>query len=254
MLVTGASSGIGAATAVALAERGATVGLVARRADRLDEVLERCRAHAPRSQRWAVDLSDPYSGAQVAETAWNDLGGLDVVVNNAAIPKRRRVTELSTTELDDVLRTNFLSPAHLTLRVLPRMISAGGGVIVNVSSLAGRLGVPHEAAYSASKFALSGWSESLAIDLAGTGVEVRLVVPGAIDTEIWTRPDNEPPIYDGPMEPPEDMAQAIIGAIEGDSFETYLPDLRSIVELKTTSPDEYLAGAISFRDAATLSG
>jgi short-subunit dehydrogenase len=113
--------------------------------------------------------------------------------------------------------------------------------------------VPHEAAYSASKFALSGWSESLAIDLAGTGVEVRLVVPGAIDTEIWTRPGNEPPIYDGPMEPPEDMAQAIIDAIEGDRFETYLPDLRSIVELKTTSPDEYLAGAVSFRDGA-LSG
>lgn len=251
VLVTGASSGIGAATAVALAERGATVGLVARRADRLDEVLQRCRNDAPGSRRWAVDLSDLDAAAAVADAAWNAFTGLDAVVNNAAVPKRRRATDLSGDQLEDVLRTNFLSPARITLRVLPRMIQHGRGVVVNVSSLAGRVGVPNEAAYSASKFALCGWSESLAIDLAGTGVDVRLVVPGAIDTEIWHQPDNDPPLYDGPKEPPEDVASAIVEAIEGDGFETYVPDLRSIVELKTSNPDAYLEGAVSFRDAAS---
>jgi short-subunit dehydrogenase len=250
VLVTGASSGIGAATAVALAERGATVGLVARRADRLDEVLHRCRTHAPDSQRWAVDLSDLDAASGVADTAWNAFNGLDAVINNAAIPKRRRATDLSGDELERVLRTNFLSPAHIALRVLPRMIQQGRGVVVNVSSLAGRLGVPNEAAYSASKFALCGWSESLAIDLAGTGVEVRLVVPGAIDTEIWQQPDNDPPLYDGPKESPDAVARAIIEAMQRDGFETYVPDLRSIVELKTSDPDAYLEGAVSFRDAA----
>jgi short-subunit dehydrogenase len=248
VLVTGASSGIGAATAVALAERGATVGLVARRGDRLDEVLQRCRAHVPGCQRWTADLSDPDAACQVAEAAWHSFGGLDVIVNNAAIPKRRCVTALSMDEVEQVLRTNFLSPARLTLCVLPRMIDAGRGVIVNVSSLAGRLGVPNEAAYSASKFALCGWSESLAIDLAGTGVDVRLVVPGAIDTEIWDQPDNDPPIYDGPKEPPEHVATAIVEAIEGDAFEVYVPDLRAIVEFKTSDPDQYLAGAAAFRN------
>jgi short-subunit dehydrogenase len=250
VLVTGASSGIGAVTAVALAQRGATVGLVARRGDRLDEVLERCRAHAPNCQRWAVDVSDPDAANQVTEATWDAFGGLDVIVNNAAIPKRRHAPALSMDEVEQVLRTNFLAPTRLTLSVLPRMMEAGRGVIVNVSSLAGRLGVPNEAAYSASKFALCGWSESLAIDLAGTGVDVRLVVPGAIDTEIWDRPDNDPPIYDGPKEPPETVAAAIIEAIEGDAFEVYVPDLRAIVELKTSDPDQYLAGAAAFRDVS----
>jgi short-subunit dehydrogenase len=250
VLVTGASSGIGAATAVALAERGATVGLVARRAGRLDEVVQRCRDHVPGCRRWAVDISDPDAAHRVIEAAWDAFGHLDVIVNNAAIPKRRPVTALSMAEVEQVLGTNFLAPARLTLSALPRMIAAGRGVIVNVSSLAGRLGVPNESAYSASKFALCGWSESLAIDLAGTGVDVRLVVPGAIDTEIWDRPDNDPPIYDGPKEPPESVAVAIVEAIEGDAFEVYVPDLRSIVELKTSDPDQYLAGAAAFRDGS----
>jgi short-subunit dehydrogenase len=248
VLVTGASSGIGAVTAVALAERGATVGLVARRADRLDAVLERCRAHAPRSQSWAVDLSDLDATARLANDAWDAFGGLDVIVNNAGIPKRRPSTELTVGDLSQVLHTNVLSPVHLTLTLLDRMIAAGRGVIVNVGSLAGRVGVPTEAAYCASKFALSGWSEALAIDLAGTGVEVRLILPGAIDTEIWDQPDNDPPIYDGPLEPPETVAAAIVAAIEGDAFETYVPDLKAIVELKTSDADAYLQGAAAFRD------
>ena len=90
------------------------------------------------------------------------------------------------------------------------------GCIVNVSSLGGRLGIAHEAAYCASKFALCGWTEAMAIDLWDTAVDVRLVIPGAIDTEIWDQPGNDPPLYDGPLEPPETVAEAIAAAIEGD--------------------------------------
>jgi short-subunit dehydrogenase len=248
VLVTGASSGIGAATAVALAERGATVGLVARRADRLDAVLERCRAHAPRSQRWAVDLSDLGAVTHLADEAWDAFGGLDVLVNNAGIPKRRPAPALTIDEVTQVLHVNVLSPVQLTLALLDRFIAAGRGVVVNVGSLAGRVGVPTEAAYCASKFALSGWSEALAVDLAGTGVDVRLIVPGAIDTEIWDQPGNDPPVYDGPLEPVESVADAIVAAIEGDRFETYVPDLKAIVELKTSDADAYLEGAAAFRD------
>ena len=105
---------------------------------------------------------------------------------------------------------------------------------VNVSSLGGRLGIVHEAAYCAAKFALCGWAESMAMDLWDTGVDVRLVIPGPIDTEIWDQPGNDDPFYDGPLEPPEGVAAGIIAAIEGDTFEHYLPDLKGIAEFKTS--------------------
>ncbi|MBV9351369.1 MAG: SDR family oxidoreductase, partial [Mycobacterium sp.] len=116
-------------------------------------------------------------------------------------------------------------------------------MIVNVSSMGGRLGIIHEAAYCASKFALCGWSESMAVDLAGTGVSVKLIEPGPVDTEIWNQPDNEPPLYDGPKVPADDVAQGIIAALGSDSFEHYLPDLKAVVDGKNADLDAYIAGA-----------
>ena len=244
VLVTGASSGIGAVLAERLAARGAVVGLVARREERLAEVLDRCRRSSPRSRMWVADLGDLDRAEAVALEADEELGGLDVVVHNAAIPKRRRVTALTPGEVEGVMRVNFLSPVRMTLALLPRMVERDAGVIVNVSSLGGRLGIATEAAYSASKFALCGWSESLAQDLWGTGVEVRLIIPGAIATEIWDQPDNDRPLYDGPLEPPQTVADGIIAAIEGDRFEHYLPDLKAVVEFKTGDPDAFFASAV----------
>jgi short-subunit dehydrogenase len=245
ILVTGASSGIGAALARELARRGATVGIVARRQDRLREVLADLRATSPRSQLWAADLGDLERAEQVATEAWDTLGHLDVIVNNAAIPKRRHVTALTVEELERTMRVNFLSPARMTLKLLPRMLARGAGVIVNVSSVAGRLGNLNESAYSASKFALCGWSEALAADLFDTGVKVRLVNPGPIDTEIWDLPDNDAPLYEGPKIPPEEVAQGIVAAIEGDGFEHYLPDMKAIIEAKTSDPDGFIRGMAS---------
>lgn len=246
VLVTGASSGIGAALAPRLAERGATVGLVARRADRLDEVLAGCREHSPDSRRWVVDLADTDAAEATALRAWDEMGGLDVVVHNAAAPKRRTVTALS---IDDVRRTmtlNFESPVRMTLALLPRMLERDRGTVVMVSSLGGRMGIEGEAAYSASKFALAGFSESMQLDLWDTGVDVRLVLPGAIATEIWDQPDNDPPLYDGELEPADDVAAGIVAAIEGDGFEHYLPDMKAIVEFKTADIDGFMAGAKEF--------
>ncbi len=243
VLVTGASSGIGAALAVMLAEHGARVGVVARRAERLQEVVARCRAAGAEAEMWVADLGDLDRAVEVVEQAWRHFGVLDVLVNNAAIPKRRPVTELTPEELEQVMRINFMAPARMTMAVLPKMLERDSGMIVNVSSLGGRLGILHETSYSASKFALCGWSEALALDLWNTGVEVRLIIPGPIDTEIWDQPDNETPLYDGPLEPPETVAADIIGAIEGDSFEVYSPDMKSIAEFKTSDIDTFLAGA-----------
>lgn len=246
ILVTGASAGIGAALAPALAERGATVGVVARRADRLAEVLELCQQHRPDSRMWPADLGDVDGAEALALQAWDEMGGLDVVVHNAAIPKRRSVTELSADDVRHVMAVNFDSPVRMTLALLPRMLERDRGMFVNVSSFGGRVGILGEAAYCASKFALAGWSESMALDLWDTGVDVRLILPGAIATEIWDRPDNDPPLYDGPLEPAEDVAAGIIAAIEGEAFEHYLPDMKALAEYKTQDIEGFMAGTIDF--------
>ena len=245
VLVTGASSGIGAALARLLAERGATVGLVARRRDRLTEVLEDCRRVAPESRLWVADLGDLALAEQVAVDAWDHFGGLDCLVNNAGVPMRRHTTALDLETVEWVMRVNFFAPAAMTMALLPRMIERGSGMVVNVSSVAGRLGNANEAAYSASKFALCGWSEATAVDLFDTGVQVRLVNPGPIDTEIWDLPDNDAPLYAGPKIPAGEMAQGIVAAMEGDTFEHYVPDMRPIVEAKTKNPDPFIEGMAS---------
>lgn len=142
------------------------------------------------------------------------------------------------------MRVNFFAPMRLTLALLPRMLEQGAGVIVNVSSV-GRLGIIHESAYCASKFALCGWSESMAVDLHDTGVSVKLIEPGPVDTEIWDQPDNDDPIYDGPKFSAEEVAEGIIAALGSDQFEHYVPDMKAVVDVKNTDIDAYIAGAAS---------
>ncbi len=243
-LITGASSGIGAELARVLAARGYTVGLVARRADRLQAVLDECRRHTPASAMWVEDLADADAAERVAGAARQAFGHIDVLVNNAAIPGVRHVTRLSVSEVEQVMAVNFTAAVRLTLTLLPGMLERDRGTIVNVASLGGRLGIPRESAYCASKFALCGWSESLALDLWHTGVKVKLIQPGAVDTEIWDRPGAEPSTYDGPRQPAGEVATSIADAIESDAFEHYLPDMSGIVRYKTGNIDEYLARSI----------
>ena len=242
VLVTGASSGIGAALARRLAQGGATVGLVARRQDRLAEVLADCRKHAPESQMWVADLADVEGAERTALSAWDAFGALDCLVNNAGVPMRRHTTKLDRATLDWVMRVNFMAPAAMTMALLPRMLGRRSGMIVNVASLAGRLGNANEAAYSASKFALCGWSEAIAVDLWDSPVQIRLVNPGPIDTEIWDLPDNDAPFYDGPKVSADEMAAGIVTAMESDTFEHFVPDMKAIVEMKTSDPDTFLRG------------
>jgi short-subunit dehydrogenase len=243
VLITGASSGVGAALARALAKDGAVVGLIARRRDRLAEVLADCQTTSPDSRMWVADLADSAAVGALAIEAWDALGGIDVLVNNAAIPKRRAVSALEPSEVEAVMRVNFFAPMRLTLAVLPRMLQRDTGVIVNVSSVGGRLGIVHESAYCASKFALCGFSESMAVDLHGTGVSVKLIEPGPVDTEIWDQPDNDDPIYDGPKFSPDEVAVGILAALGSDGFEHYVPDMKAVVDLKNADIDTYIAGA-----------
>lgn len=243
VLITGASSGIGAALARRLAGHGAVVGLVARRSERLADVLADCRRTSPESTMWVTDLGDVASVDRLGSCVWDDLGGIDVLVNNAAVPKRRVVDALDPAAVEAVMSINFFAAMRLTLAILPQMLQRQRGLIVNVSSVGGRLGIIHETAYCASKFALCGWSESMAVDLHGTGVSVKLIEPGPVDTEIWDQPDSEEPLYQGPKVPAEEVADGIIAAMGSDRFEHYLPDMKAVVDAKNADIDAYIAGA-----------
>jgi short-subunit dehydrogenase len=257
VLVTGASSGIGAALAPLLAERGATVGIVARRRDRLVAVLEECRAHAPASQLFVADLGDLDRAAAVTREAWDALGGLDAIVHNAGIPKRTPVPKLAFADVTHVMDVDFHSPVRMTLEVLPQMLERGSGQFVFVSSMGGRTAIANEAAYNAAKFAMCGWAEAMYLDVYGTGVEVKLVLPGPIDTEIWDQPDNEDALFEIEKVPPRDCALDIANAMEDDGFEYYAPaifpgglDAKAMVVGKTQDCDAYMRGMAQF--AATL--
>jgi short-subunit dehydrogenase len=243
VLITGASSGLGAALARQLAGQGAVVGLIARRRDRLGEVLADCRRASPGSAMWVADLADTSALPELAVLAWDALGGVDVLINNAAVPKRRPVTELEPDEVEDVMRVNFFAPVRLTLTLLPRMLARGSGLIVNVSSVGGRLGIIHETAYCASKFALCGWSEAMAVDLHGSGISVKLIEPGPVDTEIWDQPGSEEPLYQGPKVAADEVAEGIIEALGGEGFEHYVPDMRAVVDAKNADLDAFIAGS-----------
>ena len=142
------------------------------------------------------------------------------------------------------MRINFLSSTAMTLALIPRMLARATGAIVNVASIAGRFGVTTEAGYSASKFAMCGWSEGIAADLAGTGVTVKLILPGTIDTELWDQPDNDPPLYQGDLVPAEETARGIADAIDDEHFEHFLPDMKAVVEAKVADIDTFMAGMV----------
>jgi NAD(P)-dependent dehydrogenase (short-subunit alcohol dehydrogenase family) len=243
-LVTGASSGIGAAVARDLARRGATVGICARREDRLGEVLADCRAASPDCRMWVADLSELSQVTELGRRAEAELGGVDILVNNAGMPKRRHVTSLTPEVVDDVMALNYLSPVRLTLSLLPHMLDRGEAHIVNISSVAARLGPPGEAAYAASKAALTAWSESMAVDLWDTGVRLHVVNPGIIDTELFGLPDNDPLMADIDALPPQAVADAIAAQLDADVFEIYVPDwFSAIAAEKAKDVGQFLAGS-----------
>ena len=250
-LISGASAGIGAALAEGFAARGATVGICARRADRLAEVLERCRAHAPDSRSWTVDLSDLDAVGDFARRADDELGGIDLLVNNAGIPKRRRVEATSEAELDQVVAINFLSPVRLTTALLPRMLERGRGQILNVSSVAARLSPPGEAAYAASKAALTAWSESLAVELWDTPVSVHLLNPGVVDTELFHLPDNDPMLAEVEALPTSAVVDVVVDQLASGDLERYVPEwFGDVALMKANDLTGYLTGSAEwYRDA-----
>ena len=186
VLVTGASSGIGAATARLFARQGARVALAARRLDRLQEVAEQCR----REGAAAVTVRR-VDGAHAAEVrgfvagALRDFDRVDVLVNNAGLGWRGRLETMPEEAARGLVETNLLGLVTATQAVLPAMLEQNAGVIINVASVTGFRAMPYSALYSATKHAVAGFSHALRGELSGTGVKVSVVYPGTTRTEFF---------------------------------------------------------------------
>ena len=182
-VVTGASSGIGEATARRLAGEGAAVALIARRAERVDQVARELSAEGARARAYEADVRDREALGRLAGDVRRDLGRVDCLVNNAGLMLLSRFEAGLEEEWARMLETNLAGVLHATAAFLPQLTD-GGGDVVNVSSVAGRKARPTGSVYSATKWGLNGWSEGLRQELLEHDVRVIVVEPGMVATEL----------------------------------------------------------------------
>jgi clavulanate-9-aldehyde reducatase len=182
--ITGASSGIGEATALELARAGAAVAVGARRKERLDSLVEKVEAEGGRALAFELDVSDEAQARAFVEGANEQLGGLDVLVNNAGVMLLGPVEAASLDDWRRMIDVNVLGLLYCTHAALPLMHQAGGGDIVNVSSVAGRRAGAGAAVYNLTKFGVTAFSEALRQEALHHAIRVTCVEPGMVDTEL----------------------------------------------------------------------
>src|SRR3954471_10781599 len=221
-LITGASSGIGEATARRLArEPGAQLVLVARREDRLRALAAELGGDA---LVLAEDLTDAGAGERIAAAVRECHGRLDLLVNNAGAGWRGAFAEVGTANLRRTLELNFFAQAQLTEALLPLLRASAPSAIVNVASTAGRVARPDSGGYSASKFALIGWTDALHLEEKPNGVHVGLVNPGFVSTEGFPQDSlKRNPVTRWIVGKPESVAGAIVDAGPGGRAERIVP-------------------------------
>jgi len=226
VLVTGASSGIGRLLALRFAREGArAVALVARRETQLVELAREVQALGARALALPCDVADRAAVLATAKLALAELGSVDVLVNNAGYGHHRRFLDWDLDDIERMLRVNFLGSLYWTKALLPQMVERRQGWIVFVASVAGKLGVPEESAYAASKFAMVGFAEALSMEVEDAGVHVLTVCPGTVRTDFF---DEEalarmPPVSRRMMIEPEVLIQAIFRGLARGKREITVP-------------------------------
>ena len=235
-VITGASAGIGRATAVRFAREGATLVLAARSEDRLAKLAERLE------ERFGVetlvvscDIRQREEVDALIEAAIATFGRIDVLVNNAGYGLYGRVEDTPEDAFRGLLETNVLGVHNAIRAVLPHMRRQGSGHIVNVGSIVGKRSWPYHGAYAASKFALTGLTQALRGELAGSGVSVTLVLPASTDTEFFANAPTFSPEYVpaplGPVQTPGQVARAIVRSVRHPSPEVHLQPLMRIAHM-----------------------
>lgn len=219
-LVTGASRGIGRAVAVALASRGSDVVLAARRREALDEVAGSCAALGVRTHVGEIDLADPGSVKRGVEEVLGALGRIDHLVNNAGVTGDGLLLRMKREEWDRVLAVNLSGAFEVTRAVLPTMVRARYGRIVNISSIVALMGNPGQVNYCAAKAGLIGFTKALAREVASRSITVNAIAPGLIDTDMTralppeARDRMAQQIPLGRLGTPEDVAAAVLYLVD----------------------------------------
>jgi short-subunit dehydrogenase len=223
IVLTGASGGIGQALAAELATRGARLGLVGRDLDKLRSLAQQLTASGAELECIGADLTQAEGCAVVLRQMQARFGGVDILINNAGITDFTEFSAADPARIEQLFRTNVLAPMQLSRALLPDMLAQGRGQIVNVGSIFGSIAFACFASYSASKFALRGFSEALRRELDGSGVGVTYVAPRAVRTAL-----NTAAVYrmaervKMAMDTPEQVAGQIVRAIEQDRKDVYL--------------------------------
>lgn len=194
VLLTGASSGIGEGIALAVAKRGATIGLVARRRELLDDLANRCRELGGQARVFPIDVTDASAVSAAADEMRSEFGRIDILIANAGIGGNDAETRSYTPDsVKKVIDINLLGAANAVYAVVGPMIEHRSGHIVAVSSLAGFRGLPKSAAYSASKAGMTAFFESVRLDVQPSGIDVTIIQPGFIRTPLTSARANKMP-------------------------------------------------------------
>jgi short-subunit dehydrogenase len=214
-LVTGASSGIGRLLALRLAGGGARVALVARREEELRSLAAEIEADGGEAVVLPCDVGNREQALAAAAAAVDELGSVDLLINNAGYGHHRSFLEWDLEDMENMMRVNYLGSLYFSKALLPQMVERGRGWLVFITSVAGKIAPPDESAYAASKFAMVGLAGSIGLEVEDAGVHVLTVCPGAIRTEFF---DDEalsrlPPVARGQMVEPGGLVDAILGAL-----------------------------------------
>jgi uncharacterized protein len=228
ILITGASRGIGAATAIALAHRGARVLLLARTQNALEKLAQQISAQGGEARVYPTNLSEPEAVDHVAKIIKQEMGIPDVIINNAATGKWLFTEETAPTEMVEMMALPYFAAFHVTRSFLPEMLKRKSGHIVNVTSAAAYRALPGATAYNAACWAIRGFTEALRADLYGTGVQVTLLVSGTATTPGFAHypgvEERMPAIVKlVPLLTPEQVALAMVQGIERNQHVVVIP-------------------------------
>ena len=234
-LITGASAGIGWASALALADAGANLVLTARRRNRLDELATKAAQFGVRSELVMGEAQNEQTAQQAVAIALEKFGSLDILVNNVGVGNYKNLIDTSPQEYDEMIDTNVRSTFLFTRFAVPQMIEQGSGTILMISSMAGVYGFAGEAVYCATKFAQVGFAQALDRELRPYGIKVGVICPGGVKTEFALgKGRTEKSVAESGMLDPEDVASAVLLAC------TQSPQSR-IIEVRMRTMAEALA-------------